>query len=278
MTSNANNTVAIIVTVKRAAERARVNTQHNLLEASKNALKRKGLALARIGAENEKTLVPGTYRSVDESCPECPYKGKGCYANGGNVGIHQRASSGLDTQAHVDTATLALAVAAAGKTRARLHVAGDFGLPDGSLDVAYIEGVIDAAQKVREAFGSQDMIGWSYTHFPESVFKPYEARLREVGIGVRYSDKVGKNGAIIRKFDTIQKGERAPDGSMLIKCPAQLRADFACKDCKLCANGNGVVVFDPHGAQAKAVEVASPALAATKAAIDAVKAELVEVA
>lgn len=268
----------IVEAVKTSADKARKGLKvHNLYNAARRRVDKLGLALAPSGVGNRKTAAVGTYRSVSASCPVCPYKGNGCYAQQDKVGMIQ-ARADVPLPAHLNSVALALAVSAACKTRARIHVSGDFGDSQGNLDLEYLEGVERVARQVRAAFNTADMIGWSYTHFPESVFKPYEERLRAAGIGVRYSDKVGKNGAIIRKFDTIQKGERAPDGSMLIKCPAQLRADFACKDCKLCANGNGVVVFDPHGAQAQAVEAASPALAKTKAAIDAVKAELVEVA
>lgn len=207
---------------------------------SEGALRRELAPLAAMGTQNKKTAVPSTYRSIDKTCPDtCTFKKSGCYAENGHVGRIQRQSKRTG-DIELRTAIAAMVLAQKQNTIARLHVSGDF-LRNGRLDIPYIKGLVTAASLIQAKYHSP-IVAWSYTHLDKKLFRPYQKILRRAGIVVRWSERTGPGGAIVRPFDELGKLKK------YIKCPAQLPQQLTCRDCELCwTMPNHTIVFTPHG-------------------------------
>lgn len=211
-----------------------------------------------VGDGDSKTATPSTYRPVGATCPQtCAYLWNGCYAQGGNVNLHQvRASD--ETDAAVRAAAIGMVWAVRTGKLCRLHVSGDF-ITQGRIDHLYIarlgmlaDIVNDVAKRPR---GTQ--IAWSYTHIDQPTFAPYQRQLATHGVWVRYSDYLGPNGAIVHDFDTLP-ALKADKGVKYIKCPAQMPQSLTCAECKLCwTKGAHTIVFEPHGVMEKKARTAS---------------------
>lgn len=210
------------------------------------------------GDGDVKTKSPGTYRPVGATCPSpvsapygtppCRYLGNGCYAEGGNVNLHQRASD-ADSDASIRAAARAFIWAARTGRKARLHVSGDFLRPDGRVDATYIRGLSVIGEYMRENYPeSGPVYAWTYTHVSEAQLGPCLDAIASAGIALRWSDRVGPGGAFVRPFsDVAYFSALKGAGVRYAKCPAQLR-DVSCKDCTLCwTRPDLAVAFDPHG-------------------------------
>lgn len=205
-----------------------------------------------VGDGDAKTASPSTYRPVGDTCPDgssehigrCRYLGNGCYAEGGNVRMHQ-IRAGADLDASVNAAAVAMAWAVRTGRMARLHVSGDF-VRAGRVDHRYIARLGLLADAVNRAAGRPvgTAIAWSYTHIPADVFEGYRVRLEKHGIHVRISDHSGAHGAIVRDFDSMPGS-----GVRYLKCPAQLPQESTCAECRACwERPDRTIVFEPHGA------------------------------
>ena len=95
-----------------------------------------------------------TYREVGVTCPEsCPLLNNQCYAQSGNVALHQRGASSAN-----DGEVFLAALDRLPKTAiVRLHVSGDVML-NGELDVPYLEALIKGAED------NPEMTFYGYTH------------------------------------------------------------------------------------------------------------------
>lgn len=94
--------------------------------------------------------IAATYRPVGLTCPStCAFLGNGCYAEKGNVGIHQRKT--VDDRDALEKAL------SSGRKILRHHVSGDF-FKDDELDVEYLESLIAFHRKF------DWMLGFTYTH------------------------------------------------------------------------------------------------------------------
>ncbi len=102
-------------------------------------------------------LAAATYAPIAQTCPDtCPLKANGCYAQGGNVGMHvrrlERATDGLngDTAAMLEAAQIKDAKIRDDRPL-RIHVSGD--------------AITDfRARTISEAARSWRGKVWSYTH------------------------------------------------------------------------------------------------------------------
>lgn len=205
-----------------------------------------------VGDGDSKTASPSTYRPVGSTCPDgssehigrCPYLGHGCYAEGGNVNLHQT-RAGADLDASVNAAAVAMVWAVRTGRIARLHVSGDF-VRAGRVDHRYIAQLGILADTVNVTAGRPigTAIAWSYTHIPADVFEGYRVVLARHGIHVRLSDHAGAHGAIVRDFRGLQGA-----GVRYLKCPAQLPQGSTCAECRACwERPDHTIVFEPHGA------------------------------
>lgn len=212
-----------------------------------------------IGDGDAKTNAPGTYRPVGPTCAkECPFLNNGCYAQSGNVAMHQRRAQD-DVGASLRSAAVAMVWAVRTNRMARLHVSGDFltlsDKGESKIDKAYIRGLCKLADTINELSGRTKgtTIAWSYTHIPYARVERYVRVLARHGIIVRYSDHMNVGGAIVAPFGMVSQLRANNPGVKFAKCPAQL-SDTTCVKCTLCWSRTDLtVVFDPHGSGKKKV-------------------------
>ena len=216
--------------------------------------------IAPVGDGDSKTAAPGTYRNIEASCVRsCPMFDEGCYAQGGNVNLHQvRASAALWSS--LAAAAIAFVWAARTLRMARLHVSGDLCKDSGqSIDWAYVSGLRIIANAINDMRGTPrgSTVGWSYTHVTsaDDASIPLAIHgLRAVGIAMRRSDHIGSGGAMVGNFAEFKAMRAAHPKVRFVKCRAQLQKDVNCASCGLCWDRMDLCVFfDPEGAKKKAV-------------------------
>lgn len=244
---------------------------------------------AVFGTGNTKTGSPGTYRAVGEArfasgtCPKtCEHLRSGsCYAMLHHVGeAGRRAGSEPAPALRSFAAACALAVRrtiltvkrASLRGRSidlpemmrlvRLHVSGDVGGSDGSVDTEYVRGLALIASSMRshlrsslvslglpesEVNAATGYVSWSYTHFSPG---PWTDTLREAGIAVRISDTVGPWGTVT-VADRAHARSLSSRRQVVAVCPAQL-SEQTCRECGLCWRRPDITIaFLAHGGGAK---------------------------
>lgn len=225
-----------------AAERGRKRTA----DGSLNRMRALGTGLNPVGAGDEKTGVPGTYRPVGPTCPDSCAQKEACYALVGNVALHQRRSDADPVKGARTALAAVIAAHVGGHSAARLHVSGDFGRTDDEVD-AYARALLGALRAARIVTGRTGVMAWTYTHHPR--VRRWVGLLKAAGLHVRYSDVNGPNGAIV--VDRFSAGTmarvRAEGTASVAKCPAQLR-NTTCDACTLCWTRPDVTIaFAAHG-------------------------------
>ena len=204
-----------------------------------------------VGSANAKTATPSTYRPVGDtcptSCPQFPRAGEhtSCLALSGNVALHQKRALPL-WQSSVRAAIIAMVGAARWGNPARLHVSGDFFLPDGvTLDEQYIGALSDAANIVKQHFKAT-WVAWTYTHATPEQFGFWRERFVEVGIALRFSGQPGDWGALVTDSKTPGAEARRLGATY---CPEQAAADVGksvtCVECTLCWTRSRSILFRP---------------------------------
>lgn len=236
-----------------AARRPRIA---RLVDAIKSAATRLGLRYNPVGAENEKTGVPSTYRPVGSTCPaDCRFLlDRSCYALSGNVREHQSRAAD-DPQASAVSFAIALYAAMLEGTFARLHVSGDFvggGSSAGGsqIDARYVRLIIGVL-RIANVIWPQHLgpRAFGYTHVAREDFEAYREALDALGCVILYSDALEAGGAVSVPFEAVPELRRAAD-IKIAKCPAQLAERVTCASCSICPRSRqlGVAVaFDPHG-------------------------------
>lgn len=217
--------------------------------------------LGPLGDGDAKTAAPGTYRPVGPTCPAtCPYLGAGCYAQGGNVRLHEQAarSRAVERQAAVNAAGAAIAWAHRTGRIARLHVSGDCAGPDGAVDVGYVAALAATAHTFRRLVGAAGPVAWTYTHLP---YGAWVEDLRAAGIAVRLSDRASSDaegpGAIVVRSREHARQRRAEIGSVAV-CRAQI-GPVSCSECRLCwTRPDLTIAFLPEGRSTAKIGAAIP--------------------
>ena len=258
----ANEFYSLFKTIRRSPN------QHRATINARNWFKRNHVPTVPFGDGDSKTGSPGTYRPVGRSCPsDCPYLGRGCYAEVGNVALHQCRST-IDRESAVNSAAACMAIASIHGQRARLHVSGDFGA-NGQIDREYVRRLAQMAQLVRAETGRWGL-AWTYTHFPPADFEPYRLALQARGITVVYSDHAEPGGAVVWHHNDVDTLRANNPGVKFGKCPAQLSKNMDCAKCGLCWKARGLglcIVFDPHGTSSK--QAAKQAVRVQRATVSA---------
>ena len=193
------------------------------------------LAIATRVSKNRKTgPVAATY-APQGTCPEsCIFKGAGCYAEKGRMGIH---TSRLNKASKAETpATLAAAEAAAidlikpkPGLPLRLHVVGDCPTDESARTVS------DAAARYTAKGGGK---AWTYTHAWETVER---ASWGDVSVLASVHGQLDAVAALRRGYapaivvETHESAKRWTDsqGTSWIPCPEQTRG-VTCDKCRLC--------------------------------------------
>lgn len=190
-----------------------------------------------------------TYRAVGPTCPStCALLDAGCYAQGGNVNLHQRGRYSLNDGALF---LAGLAFIPPGAT-VRLHVSGDVML-DGALDVDYLRAMIDGAA------ARPDVTFFGYTHawklIDRAVFVfPANFVLNASCDGpadVDAARAAGWDTTTVVPSDTPWRRE----GDTVV-CPQQTVESLSCAECKLCMRSDRsiTVAFRAHGSGKKKVD------------------------
>lgn len=209
--------------------------------------------------------VFATYRPVGASCPQaCPMLGDGCYAQSGNVNMHQRTSGAMSFNVKAWAKTLPAGALV------RWNVSGDVVGTDGAT---YRAG-ITASHRARP-----DLAGWLYTHaWADPAVSAWAVRLPAGVRAVASVDSAPEVGAAhsagFRTIAAVAPG--TPDGHWdaqtargardtwqsvaraaglpLVVCPAQRKdkAPVGCADCTACMR-DGLILFAAHGSGTKRV-------------------------
>ncbi len=211
-----------------------------------------------VGAGNTKTGVPSTYRPVGQTCPaDCPFLDGSCYALHGHVNLQQQRAT-PSSLASLTSAAVAMVTAVRAGTSARLHVSGDFALPDGSLDLEYVFGLCEIAQLIRHLLDpTRGPLAWGYTHLHERDFEPYRLLLKACDIEILYSDRAIVGGVMTWPFEELEGLHEEFPHLQLVRCREQLDDKLTCNECRLCwdAGSKGLtIVFDPHGPRQQQIE------------------------
>ena len=190
--------------------------------------------------------VFAVYRPVGPSCPsDCALLDAGCYAQQGNVNIHQRRANGetFDPVAWADRLPMGALI--------RWNVSGDVVGPDGA---EYRE-AIKVAHELRP-----DVKGWSYTHaWDDPQILAWAQSLPDnVRIVASIDDTRDKDRALAMGWKTVAHVVETADGKGYtdaearetkragsLPCPAQ-RVELGCADCLACSR-DGVIAFAVHG-------------------------------
>jgi hypothetical protein len=209
-------------------------------------------------SENAKIGPSHATYVTQDSCPACPLKGSGCYAEHGNMAFVSRrlnkASAGqeLSPEAIARAEADAIAEKLSGRLDLRLHVVGDCK----TSEAAHI--VSEAALKVLK--NGRD--AWTYTHAWRDVDRSAWGRLSalascEKPAQVSEAQERGYATAlVIPEFQSDKKYDY--EGVQVIPCPSQTR-EVRCVDCRLCFDDkrlrdkNLTIGFEAHGSRFKVV-------------------------
>jgi hypothetical protein len=217
--------------------------------------------------------IPVTTTSSD-TCPgSCPFRGSGCYADGGPLAMHWRAvSRGLRGTGWRDLLAT-IADLPLGQLW-RHNQAGDLPGKGDAIDTAKLRELSRANAGKR---------GFTYTHKPVEVSPqatPSARRLARrnlaaiaaangagfvVNISANspgHADSLADGPAQGLPLVTVLPADvdgaatpvlKTPAGRVISVCPATYREDVSCATCGLCARGNrkSIVGFPAHGASRK---------------------------
>jgi len=220
-----------------------------------------GLAIEPIGVSNIKTQIPSVYRPVGTTCPEtCGYLDEYCYAQQGNVLIHQGRATG-DVGAFIRSMAIGAIVGHMWfDAPCRLCVSGDLFVFDESsghqvVDWDLIEEMTCVGRELQGLLNRKN-IAWSYTHAEFEDWQELFPVLRDAGISVVLSDFAMVGGCVTWWWEHMDKELPHDPGVRYLKCPAQIAKQTeagkfkSCAECQWCAHPmdkNFCVVFEPHG-------------------------------
>lgn len=194
------------------------------------------------------TAFYATYRAVGYSCPEsCVLLNNGCYAQGGNVAIHQK---GRVSDSDADIYRREVARIPSGSI-VRLHVSGDVMLPagpDGSteVDTEYLQAIVDVAHERPDVTFYGYTHGWQYINRDAYDWPSNLTLNASVDRPEDMSAAVDAGWPITTVIPSDTKWRR--DGDTVV-CPAQT-SGLSCAECMLCARPDRRlrVAFKAHGA------------------------------
>lgn len=208
---------------------------------------------------NRKTgPVAATYASIRSTCPPCPLRDNGCYAQGGHVAFTvrrlDRAGASTVEAAHAE-ARLVEAGPVYPATPLRLHVSGD------ASTIYAAQRLALAAAVYRRRRGGPV---WTYTHAWRDVPRGAWGR----SVSVLGSIENAADAAAVRAqgyapalvVARFPNGARAftREGVRYVPCPEQTRG-VQCVRCRLCFDADALrdrghgIAFAAHGRSAKRV-------------------------
>ena len=193
-----------------------------------------------------------TYSSVASTCPvECALRDNGCYAQSGNVGLHQAglaATVGPVTAARQEALQLRAMAVTPGRPL-RLHVSGDARTPLAATILAKAAG---------DYQGRGGGLVWTYTHAWRAVRRAYWGIVSVLASTDTLDDVRGaaKQGYAPARYVAGFPGAGWVEGGIRwIACPSQSREGVTCHECRLCMDGGdllhrgGGIAFAAHGVE-----------------------------
>ena len=207
---------------------------------------------------NKKTGPIPVSTSSKETCPDtCPFKGNGCYAEGGPLRIHW--SKVTDGERGVDEEQFLREIYALPRyTPWRHNQAGD---------IPHVNGVIDRDHLMRLTEANNRKKGFTYTHHDLRDENVETLRMaNEGGFAVNVSvdnisqvDDVKKKGLpMVCVIPSDSPNVMHTDGgTKIVACPADKSDRVSCSTCALCADSKRdyVIGFRPHGSGKKKVDI-----------------------
>ena len=224
-------------------------------------------SLTRISTNRKTGYIPVS-TSSNETCPNsCPFKGNGCYAEGGPVLIHWRKISNGERGVTFSEFCDQIRALPHGQLW-RHNQAGDLIGKHEMINFGALKMLVDA---------NKGRCGFTYTHYPmrtEDVKADYlttnekELIARTNRACVFYANRHGFTVNISANGPThakqLKKLGVAPVVSVvgsefqttedIVVCPAVTRDDVSCESCKLCQKWHGKIIgFPSHGPRIKKV-------------------------
>lgn len=187
------------------------------------------------------------------SCPACPFKGNGCYAESGPLALHWSAvSAGLRG---TDWADFVATVSGFDEGQFWRHnQAGDLPGAGDSIDAVMLEQLVAANEGRR---------GFTYTHKPMTEENLEAVTLANLGgftvnVSANSLDEVdaamdlGLPAVVVLPIDATAN-IKTPQGRTVVVCPATQRDDVSCFTCQLCQRADRTVAvgFPAHGVSKK---------------------------
>lgn len=195
---------------------------------------------SKLGKGVSTTYLPVGTVENGGTCPAtCPFLGNGCYAQKGNVNMHQRSTAGCNP---VDEADAIAKMEPKPGDMLRLHVSGDF------VSNAHLKAVDKACGEWIAKGGDKP---WAYTHNWRHL-NPENAKHFSLMASVHSLEEADQAKAkgwkcfalAVPNFDgpkAFSVGEHK-----VVPCPNQTQEAKTCKDCKLCTTGKVNVAFAKH--------------------------------
>src|SRR6516165_2883017 len=204
-------------------------------------------------SSNAKTGPIPVSTSSRETCPSCPFKGSGCYADGGPIALHwDKVSSGERGDAwHVFVRKISKLPHG---QLWRHNQAGDLPGKGDKVDAVALSQLVGA---------NVGKHGFTYTHKPltaanASAIRDANARGFTINLSANnlaHADELAAAGvgpvAVVLPIEQTTNTE-TPAGRKVIVCPATQRDDVSCMTCQMCARQRDIIIgFPAHGASAK---------------------------
>jgi hypothetical protein len=213
--------------------------------------KRQYYAHLTLKSDNAKTGPIPVSVTTRDACPlDCAFRGNGCYAEGGPIGIHWKKVT--DGERGMGWDMFCDAVATLPPMQLWRHnAAGD--LPGDGVNIDR-----DALEKLLDAnFGKR---GFTYTHYrPDSkhnidAIAWANVRGLTVNLSANNLEEADRFAAldigpvvVVLPYDA-HENVKTPHGRTVVVCPATQREDISCATCQLCQRQRDTIVgFPAHG-------------------------------
>ncbi len=209
--------------------------------------------LSRV-SNNSKTGPISVTTSSADTCPTCPLKLKGCYADNYPMRFHWDAVT-AGTRGLEWPDFLAQIKALPKGQLVRHNQAGDLVGANDKIDAKALKQLVTAS-KSKRLFG--------YTHYPVSAHNLKALRhANENNFTINLSadsltdaDRLYSLGLpLVAIVPPGWRGTRSPAGNPVTVCPAQVMDNMSCSLCQLCASSTrkAIVAFEAHGTKRAAV-------------------------
>lgn len=214
-----------------------------------------------IKSGNRKTGCMPVSTSPAQTCPtSCPFRNKGCYAQGGPISLHwAKVSCGKRGSEWPDFTNQIKQLP--NNTIWRHNSAGDLRGSKNRINTTALMELVEA---------NKGKSGYTYTHY--SMLNTAQAKHNRqavkaankngftVNMSAESLEQVDKLldlniGPVVITMPLNAKNTTTKKGRKVVICPAQVNDKMTCSKCKLCAKSDRKVVvgFKSHGAKSKQV-------------------------